>query len=116
MECSAHPGRNALGPCGACDKGLCDTCATFELDGNWCCEACGRKEEDDARELGAGLLALVSVGYLATLAIGVVLFKARPFVGGLAAIVAIALGRALQMLIRAPSVARRLGASVPRSG
>ncbi len=77
------------------------------LDGGWCCESCGRKHEGDARELGSGLLAFVGVGYLATLAIGIVLFKARPFVGGLAAIVAIGLGRAMQLLVHAPAVSRR---------
>jgi hypothetical protein len=115
VECAAHPDRNAVGPCASCEKQLCDACATFELDAGWCCEACGRQQEDEARELGSGLLALVGVGYLATLAIGIVLFKARPFVGGLAAIVAIALGRALQLLVRAPAVSRRLGATVPRT-
>ena len=98
---------------------LCDACASFEMAGGWCCEACGHRQEDQARELGSGLLALVGVGYLATLAVGIVLFKARPFVGGLAAIVAIALGRALQMLVRTPAVSRRRGvtvASAPRSG
>src|SRR6185295_17703637 len=119
VECAAHPEKNAVGPCASCAKSLCEACATFELDGGWCCEGCGRRQEDDARELGSGLLALVGVGYLATLAIGIAIFKARPFVGGLAAIVAIGLGRALQMLVGAPAVSRRLGAAVPiapRSG
>jgi hypothetical protein len=115
VECAAHPDRNAVGPCASCEKPLCDACATFESDGAWCCEPCGRRQEDDARELGSGLLALVGVGYLATVALGVVLFKARPFVGGLAAIVAIGLGRALQMLVRAPAISRRPGATVPRT-
>ena len=48
------------------------------------------------------------VGYLATLALGVLAFRAKPFVGGIAAIVAIALGRALQMVLRPPDVKRRL--------
>jgi hypothetical protein len=115
VECAAHPDRNAVGPCSSCQTSLCDGCATYELDGGWCCEACGRRQEDDARELGSGLLALVGVGYLATLAVGILLFKARPFVGGLAAIVAIALGRVLQLVVRAPAVSRRPGASVARS-
>jgi hypothetical protein len=105
VECAAHPDRNAVGPCASCDKQLCDACATFESDGAWCCEPCGRRQEDDARELGSGLLALVGVGYLATVALGIVLFKARPFVGVLAAIVAIGLGRTLQMLVRARHLA-----------
>ena len=113
MECAAHPEKNAVGPCVSCATGLCDACATFELDGGWCCEACGRRQEEDARELGSGLLALVGVGYLATLAVGVAIFNARPIVGGIAAIAAIGLGRALQLLVRAPAVSRRLGATVP---
>jgi hypothetical protein len=115
VECAAHPTRNAVGPCASCKKSLCDGCASFELDGEWCCEICGVRQENDARELGSGLLALVGVGYLATLAVGILIFKARPFVGGLAAIVAIGLGRALQMLVRAPAVTRRLGAVSPRA-
>jgi hypothetical protein len=63
--------------------------------------------EEDSHALSSGLLAFVGVGYLATLAIGIVLFKARPFVGGLAAIVAIAFGRALQLVVKAPVVTRR---------
>lgn len=107
MQCAAHPDRAAVGACAACFKELCDSCATFDIDGGFGCEPCGRRREADAAELSSGLLAFVGVGYLATLAIGVVLFKARPFVGGLAAIVAIGLGRALQLLVGAPAVSRR---------
>lgn len=110
MECAAHPDAEARGPCSVCKKGVCDACATYELDGAPCCDVCGRGVEDDSHSLSSGLLALVAVGYLATLAIGIVLFKARPFVGGLAAVVAIALGRAMQLLVKPPSVTRRRGA------
>ena len=110
MECAAHPDTKARGPCSVCAKNLCDACATYDLDGAPCCEPCGRQEEDDSHALSSGLLALVAVGYLATLALGIVLFKARPFVGGLAAVVAIALGRAMQLLVKAPTVTRRLAA------
>lgn len=111
MQCATHPEIEARGACAVCFKNLCDACATYELDGAPCCERCGRDKEDDRNALSSGLLALIGVGYLATLAVGIVLFKPRPFVGGLAAIVAIALGRALQMLVKGPDVSRRLGAS-----
>jgi hypothetical protein len=86
---------------------MCEACAGFAVDGQTCCEACARDEEALSRDLGAALLALVGVGYLTTLALGYVLFHARPFIGGLAAVVAIALGRALQLLLRRPVVTRR---------
>jgi hypothetical protein len=108
VECARHPGREALSACGACKLGVCDACATHEIDGGPCCETCGRAEDERVRALGSGMLALVGVGYLATLAIGVALFKARPFVGGVAAIVAIALGRGLQLLIKPSAVTHRL--------
>ena len=110
MECAAHPDKTAVGPCASCARALCEPCATFEVNAALCCEACGHRHEDDARELASGLLALVGVGYLATLAAGIVVFKGRPFVGGLAAVVAIGLGRALQVLVRSPAVSRRHGA------
>ena len=109
MQCATHTDREARGACAVCFKNLCDACATYELEGAPCCERCGRSKEDDRNALSSGLLALIGVGYLATLAVGIVVFKPRPFVGGLAAIVAIALGRALQMLVKGPDVSRRLG-------
>jgi hypothetical protein len=111
MQCATHPETEARGACAACFANLCDACSTYELDGAPCCERCGRAKEDDRNALSSGLLALIGVGYLATLAVCVVLFKPRPFIGGLAAIVAIALGRALQLLVKGPQVSRRLGAS-----
>ena len=107
MQCAVHPDLEARGPCEVCNKNLCDACASFDLDGRPCCERCGRIQEDDSHALSSGLLALVGVGYLATLALGIIIFKARPFVGGLAAIVAIALGRAMQLLVKTPAVTRR---------
>jgi hypothetical protein len=68
---------------------------------------CGTREAERSRSLGAALLGFVSVGYLATLAVGYEFFRARPFVGGLAAIVAIGLARALMAIMRLPLVARR---------
>lgn len=86
---------------------MCSPCAAYDVDGRACCEACGRDEEDRSRSIGSALLAFVGVGYLATLAICVVVFHARPFVGGVAAIAAIALGRVLQIVLKPPIVSRR---------
>ena len=80
---------------------------TYEVDGRPACAPCGANATERSRTLGSTVLALVGVGYLATLALGYVVFRARPFVGGLAAVVAIALGRVLQGLVRFPRVARR---------
>lgn len=111
MQCAAHPETEARGPCAVCFKSLCDACATFERGGEPLCERCGRGAEDDRNALSSGLLGLVAVGYLATLVLGTVLLKARPFVGGLAAVVAIALGRAIQVLVKTPAVSRRAPAT-----
>ncbi len=106
-HCAAHPETKAFGPCAICFKSLCDACASFERDGSPCCERCGRVKEEERNDLSSGLLALIAVGYLATLVLGAVLFKARPIIGGLAAVVAIALGRALQLLVQSTPVSRR---------
>jgi predicted nucleic acid-binding Zn ribbon protein len=106
--CATHPDALAEGTCAVCARAVCATCAAYDVDGRVCCEACGRAEEDRSRSLGSTLLAFVGVGYLATLAVGVAIFHARPFVGGIAAIAAIALGRVLQIVIRPPVVIRRL--------
>lgn len=107
MQCATHPELEARGPCAVCSKNLCDACSSYELSDAPCCERCGRDKEDERNALSSGLLALVGVGYLATLAIGITLFKPRPVIGGLAAIVAIALGRVLQILVKGPAVRRR---------
>jgi hypothetical protein len=114
MQCATHPEIEAQGPCAVCAKNLCDACATYDLDGAPCCERCGITKEEDSQALSAGLLTTIAAGYLATLAIGIVLFKARPFIGGLAAVVAIGLGRAMQLMMKPPSVTRRAPAS-PRT-
>lgn len=113
MLCAAHPEIDARVACAVCFKNLCDGCATYELDGASCCERCGRAKEDEGNALSAGLLVLIGVGYLATLAVGIVVFKARPFVGGLAAIVAIALGRVMQLLVKTPVATRRMSGTAP---
>lgn len=68
------------------------------------CVACADLADERARSLGSLVFALVGVGYLAALAIGYVVFRGRPFVGGIAAVVALALGRALQITLRLPPI------------
>jgi len=86
---------------------MCEACARYEIDGHAACEACGCAEEAKSRDVGSGLLALVGVGYLAALSLGVLIFQARPLVGGIASIVAIALGRIVQFFVKPSSVKRR---------
>lgn len=81
--------------------------APWELDGKAACDACAREAEAKSRDLGVGILACVGAGYLGALAIGFLVFHARPLIGGLAAIVAIALGRALTVLVKKPVLNRR---------
>jgi hypothetical protein len=107
VKCAVHPDVETAESCAVCHKNLCAACAAYDIDGAAACERCGQLREEDSHALSSGLLAFVGVGYLATLAIGIVVFKARPFVGGLAAIVAIAFGRALQLVVKAPVVTRR---------
>lgn len=80
---------------------------TYDVDGNVECEACSAAVEERRRWLGAAVLAWIGVGYLAALAVAVLVFHKRPFVGGLAAIVALGLGRALQSYVHPPVISRR---------
>lgn len=115
MQCAVHSEVETDRKCADCGKAICDACAAFEIDGRAACEACGRLEDEKSRAVGSALLAFIGVGYLATLAICVMLFKPRPFVGGLAAVVAIAVGRALQVVLRPRAVSRVGGVSASRS-
>lgn len=54
--------------------------------------------------IGGALVVLVAAAYLVTLAVGYVVFRARPFVGGFAAVVAIVLGRTLHAHIHLPVI------------
>lgn len=107
VECAAHAGTPVTERCSACERPSCERCLVYDVNGQPACDDCGASEDDRGRALGAALLAVVSVGYLATLAIGYLVFRARPFVGGLAAVIAIVLGRALQIFLRPPVVTRR---------
>ncbi|MDF2695036.1 MAG: hypothetical protein K0S65_3419 [Labilithrix sp.] len=88
-------------------KGACERCLAYDVDQTASCEACAAHAEDRSRSLGGAILAFVAVAYLATIAVGVLVFRARPFIGGLAAIVAIALGRTLQTYVKPPVVTGR---------
>jgi hypothetical protein len=107
VECAVHPEAQSIATCAVCDKALCAKCAAYDVDGGTCCDACGRAEDDRGRALGSALLFFVGFGYLASLAVSYLVFKAQPFVGGIAAIAAIAVGRALQLWLRPPAVTRR---------
>ena len=58
--------------------------------------------------MSSALLALTGVGYLAVLSVSFLVWKARPFIGGLAAICAVAFGRLVQMVVKPPVVERRI--------
>jgi hypothetical protein len=94
--------------CSVCQKAGCERCIGYDVDDRMACEPCGVAEGDRGRELGSAIIGFVGVGYLATLALGYVFFRGRPFVGGFAAVVAVALGRVLQTYLRPPLVSRRV--------
>ncbi len=102
-----HAGEESTQTCSVCKKPGCARCITYEIDDAPACATCANDEAERSRSMGSALLAFVGVGYLATLAIGYVVFHARPFVGGIAAVVAIALGRALQLLVKPRNVRPR---------
>ncbi len=58
--------------------------------------------------MAGALIAIIALGYLAMLAVAVLVFSPRPFVGGVAAVLALALGRALQIALTPPNVSRRV--------
>lgn len=108
VNCAAHPDAAASVKCHVCDEPLCAACVAYDVDGDPACDACGRAEDARSRSLGTAMLALGAVGYLGALALGVALFKPRPFIGGVAALVAIAAGRALTFVFKLPTVVPRL--------
>jgi hypothetical protein len=108
VDCATHEGTPAEASCAVCERGLCSACIAYDVDERPTCETCGRAEEDRGKSLGGTVLALTGLGYLATLAVGVALFHGRPFIGGVAAIAAIALGRILQLALKPPVAIRRL--------
>lgn len=107
VNCAVHDDVEGE-PCAVCKGSICDACATFTVNGKPACETCGRDEEERGHSLGSAILAFTGVGYLSVLVIGVLLGKARPYLGGIAAIGAIAFGRFLQVVVKPPVVERRL--------
>jgi hypothetical protein len=109
LDCATHsqPGTPSTGTCPLCSKASCARCLDYDVDGQTTCHDCGVSANDQSLALGAAQLVFVAVAYLATLALGIVLFRKAPFVGGLAAVVAIAVGRVLQIYVRPPIVTPR---------
>jgi hypothetical protein len=86
---------------------MCEACATYDIDGHAACAECGCREAETSRSIATALFACVGVGYLTTLAIAVSLSPPRPWHGGIAAVVALLLGRALQFWLKPRTVTRR---------
>jgi hypothetical protein len=107
VQCAVHPDAEADRQCTVCKREMCEACATYEVDGHAACDGCGRKEMETSKGIATALFACVGVGYLATIAIAVSLSPPRPYHGGLAAVVAIALGRGLQLWLKPRTVTPR---------
>jgi hypothetical protein len=106
-DCSVHPGTPASRTCASCGRSACERCLAWEVDGSAVCDACGVAAELRSGSAGSTVLGLVGLVYLATLALSWLVFRARPYVGGLAAIAALVAGRALQAYLGPGAVARR---------
>ena len=100
VHCAVHPDVEAERQCTVCKREMCETCATFEVDGHAACDACGKKEMETSHGIATALFACVGVGYLATIALLVSIWPPRAYHGGIAAVVAILLGRVLQFWLR----------------
>jgi hypothetical protein len=107
VKCAVHTDTATEVTCAECGKGICEACPAYLADGRTLCAICGAREEARSRSLGFALFVLTGVGYLTTIAVCVVLMKPRAFIGGLAAVVAIGVGRALQLALRLPVVVPR---------
>lgn len=81
-----------------------DRPATKTVDGKPACADCAAAASERHVAVREAILVIVSVGYLAALAAGVVVLKGRPIVGGLAAVIALIVGRGLQVYLRAPVI------------
>jgi hypothetical protein len=107
VQCAAHPDVETERVCVDCKKAICDACAVYEIDGRAACAECGLKAEATSRAIGSALLAVVGVSFLFAVAVGVALFKQRPFVGGVAAVFSILTRYALQAWLRPRAVTAR---------
>ena len=81
-----------------------DRLATKSVDGKPACADCAATATERHLAVRESILVIVAVGYLGALAVGFVILKGRPIVGGLAAVIALMLGRTLQVYLRAPVV------------
>lgn len=100
VQCAVHPDVEADRQCTSCKREMCEGCATWDVDGHAACDACGKKEIATSRGITTALFACTGVGYLATIALLVSIWSPRPYHGGIAAVVAILLGRILQFWLR----------------
>ena len=107
VQCAVHPDVSADRQCTTCKREMCERCATWEVEGHVACDACGKKEVATSRGIATALFACVAVGYLATIVIMVSIFPPRAWHGGIAAVVAILLGRVLQFWLRPRLVTAR---------
>jgi hypothetical protein len=107
VECVVHEGRSTRESCSVCRRPHCASCLTYEVSDRPACHACVAHVEGRSRAFGSALLLFVSVGYLATLAIGYTVLRGRPFVGGLAAVAAILIWRTLLTFLYAPDARSR---------
>ncbi len=106
MNCAVHTDVPARATCAICKNALCAACASFQIDGARACESCGAKERRATDRLGSALLAVVAATYLATLALCVLVFKARPLIGGIAVLAAILCGRMLSQRMHKSRIER----------
>jgi hypothetical protein len=106
MGCALHDGVSAAGTCALCGRPFCDRCLTFDVDDEPACESCGLGEVKRNRDLGSAVLAFVGATFLALVWVGYLLLRTNPLVGGLSAILAIAVGRLLYHVLRLHSVRR----------
>lgn len=107
MKCRAHPGDDATEACTTCSAAGCPRCLVFAQAGEPLCERCGSAELARIAARGSAAIVIIALGYLVALAVSYHLFKARPYVGGIAALAAIALGRVLQVWLTPQAVTRR---------
>ncbi|MBX3228175.1 MAG: hypothetical protein KIT84_26880 [Labilithrix sp.] len=79
-----------------------DRPATHSIGDSPACEGCAEAAEARAKAVAPALPLLVSIAYLAVLAIGYVMLRGRPIVGGIAAVAALFVGRGLQLFFLRP--------------
>ncbi len=81
--------------------------ATHDVDGRAVCTSCASDAAERSDAFASAIPVLVGVGYLAAIAIGYLVLRARPIVGALAAVVALVFARLLQHTVRPAVVTPR---------